>query len=115
MCRSVTDVHGGSAAVFLSLFSFRIKNRYLLNATFQRKTVFIRECLSVLFLLAHGEAFWIKIDVAEVFIGWRPFIPLSFFLAYVHFLLLQICEEPAINTLYKYGTMLLTPQAVPWR
>lgn len=49
---------------------------------------------------------WIKIDVAEVFIGWCPFIP--FFS--VFFLLLQICKELVINTLYKYGTMVLAPK-----
>lgn len=43
---------------------------------------------------------WIKIDVVEVFIGFCPFLLFSPSLS-VHFLLLHMCREPAINSPYK--------------
>lgn len=63
------------------------------------KKQLIRECLRVLFLLAQSGV-WMKMDVAEVFIG------SSFFFS-ICFLWLQTQRELPINTAYKYNATVL--------
>lgn len=82
LCPSVTDVHGGFLCCFSDFVSLRVKNRYLLNANLQKKESIHKGMPKCPISLGAQLGIWIKIDVAEVFIGWCPFIPPVFFSAF---------------------------------